>query len=250
VVRVLSACALSWALFRVIDLVRARTPLPLLQRLVHAMSFIDTRQLSWREPRLEAAALRRLGFYALMAAGALPGIVAASELPQPALAGLRWLASAVFVYSFAEVVFALLRLFYGAAGAELPPTHRRPVASRSVAEFWSTRWNQVIAHWMRCNVFLPVARRAGVAAGVAASFLVSAIWHAQAILLAVGWQMAAAMTAFFVLQLVLISVERSLAVWRWPRAVQHVWFFAAVGLSSPLFTEPILQVFQLGAIVR
>lgn len=56
------------------------------------------------------------------------------------------------------------------------------------------------------------------------------------------WLPALAAAAFFLLQPVLLALERVLRIRRRNRVVRHAWTLGMLVLCAPLFIEPVLQM--------
>jgi alginate O-acetyltransferase complex protein AlgI len=98
-------------------------------------------------------------------------------LPCPQPVGRAWLAMAgaiaVVHLGLFDAMAGLLR-WYGIAVDRICPS---PWCARSLAEFWSARWNLAFHVFARDHVYRPVAARRGRAAAVAAVFLFSGLVH-------------------------------------------------------------------------
>lgn len=99
------------------------------------------------------------------------------------LATVPLLAGVSLIFHFG--VFTLCAAAWRAAGVPCMPLFRAPLASRSLAEFWSRRWNVGFAEMTALAVFRPLAARAGRAPALAAAFLFSGLLHELAISLPV-----------------------------------------------------------------
>ncbi len=99
---------------------------------------------------------------------------------------LRFGAGVALLYSVAAIISDVFSLLFLAAGYSLPPTHRTPIAARSVGEFWNRRWNILVSAWMHTYIFLPMARRHHAGLGILCAFLVSGLMHGWLILWALG----------------------------------------------------------------
>ena len=156
---------------------------------------------------------------------------------------VAWLGGVVALYGAVDCVASTLRAILAALGVESAPMQRDPVLSASVSEFWAERWNRAVGGWLRRHVFLPVARRAGTLAGIAAAFAWSTLLHFYAVLCGIGLEPALRMGAFFVVQAMAVLLETRLSVRSWPRPLARVWTFALVLGPSILFVGPVLEIF-------
>jgi alginate O-acetyltransferase complex protein AlgI len=78
-------------------------------------------------------------------------------------------------------LFTIATAAWRAAGINAEDLFRQPWRSRSLAEFWSRRWNVGFSDMIALMVHRPVAARLGRKAGIVASFLASGVLHELAI---------------------------------------------------------------------
>ena len=157
----------------------------------------------------------------------------------------RLSAGVLLLYSVVQVFFDFASFCFQAAGSGLDSLHRTPIAARSLAEFWSQRWNRVVSAWLHMFVFLPLARRRCPRLGVFCAFLVSGVLHGWVILVAIGSSGALAILLFFVVQGAFVLAEPRLRIHAWPVPVARGWTVAMLLASSPLIIDPYLRVFDL-----
>lgn len=218
-------------------------------RIWQMVGVIDIRELQrrdnpaadWRIPELLGAV-----FYLFAAVSLVSAAVYVGQFDASWIWPVRWLCGAGAMYCVPEATQLFLRFFYGALGYDTPPLHRSPALACSIREFWGERWNLVVHRWLRRHFFWPLARKKRRGLGVALAFLASAALHAWFIFAAVGWPLAGAMGAFFMLQGILVIIEAQLG-WaqRDTGLSARVWTLGGVLLPSPLFVEPALQIFAL-----
>jgi hypothetical protein len=245
VLRALVGGALALFYFRMIDLVRERRALGPGSRLWLALAFFDTRRAKKTAARMDFLALTR------HLAGTLVALVALYIATQiaPHLNGhhaqlVRWLSGAVFVYAGVEALAASVFALYRPLGILPPQLHDNPIFSRSVQEFWSRRWNRTVSAWLDTHCFRPLARRRLPTLGLIAAFAVSGALHGYPIWAGLGLSPAVLITGFFLAQAPIVAVERTLTIARWPRVAQRLWTVGLLLLLSPLFVEPVLQLFE------
>jgi hypothetical protein len=240
---------LGWVgMFRIVDTVRSREPWSASRRLLHVMSFVDSRTLRRAPPRLDPLALGRGLLWAALAAGALYVAVAVSPAPLSPLSPhllARWASGLVLAYAGVEAGYAFVFVTYRALGFVTPRLHVWPLASLSIAELWGARWARPVSTWLRETCFRPLARLGHPALGVVLGFVVSAIGHAYPVLVAIGLPMAAWMFAFFLGQGLFVVLEARLGAPRWPRAARRAWTVTLMIASSPVFVEPALRALGL-----
>lgn len=84
----------------------------------------------------------------------------------------------------------------------------RPLASKSLSEFWGRRWNTAFRDLAHRFIFRPLASRLGPRLGLAAGFLASGLVHDLVISVPAGGGYGGP-TMFFVIQGAAVSLERS-----------------------------------------
>lgn len=231
-----------WCVVRSADFVLEPAPGTFLRRFVHLLAIIDTRLVARGGHAVPASVW-------LLFAGATVAFVAAVLVLRrvPALdgaAGLaqRWSAGIVLVLAGFEALTAAFRIASGLLGYYAPRLSHYPLLSRSIAEFWSARWNRVVGQVLRDRVFTPLLHR-GPAFAIWATFFISAAFHAYlAGIVLRQWLPALAAAAFFLLQPGLLALERVLRIRRRSRVVRHAWTLGMLVLCAPLFIEPVLQM--------
>jgi len=230
------------ASFRVIDLVRSREPWNARRRIVHVLSFIDSRLLRRERPRIDLGALALALVWGALAMLAFHAVL---DLAPRCAVNPLWLrlgGGLVFAYAAIDAGYVMVRAGYRAIGFVTPPLHLWPLASMSVAELWGRRWARPVSHWLRETCFLPLARRGHPTLGILLGFVVSAFGHGYPVLVALGPAMAAMMFGYFVVQGLVVVVETRLGMARWPRVLRHMWTIGLMLATSPLFVVPCLRV--------
>ena len=151
--------------------------------------------------------------------------IVVSALALPAL-------SLILHFGIIEVVTAL----YRRRGWPVNEPFRNPLASRSLAEFWSKRWNVGFSEMIAVVVHRPLRRHAGETTAVLASFLASGILHEVAISVPVGAGYGLP-TLYFLLHGALVGLER-----KFPRIASRAWtLFWLVAPLPLLFHPPFLR---------
>ena len=229
---------------RVWDLIQIKEPTTPLWRQAFLFAFFDIRLMKReRPPHLVHLLLTGILFLGGMA---LAGVVAAGATDQvEGWAGfvLRWMAGTTFFYCFVDGADRFYRGLYGLAGLTMPPMQSNPILSTSVANFWSSRWNAEVHRWVKRHVFLPFTRRVGSGWAMLAAFAFTALVHAWPTALALQDKGAILwMGLFFVVQGVLLGLERILRVHHWPTPLARVWTVTVMLVTAPLFVEPGLQL--------
>lgn len=83
-------------------------------------------------------------------------------------------------------VFPIATATWRKAGFDVDDVFRQPWRSKSLAEFWSRRWNVGFSEMLTITVSRPVGKRLGRTAGIAAAFLASGLLHELAISVPAG----------------------------------------------------------------
>jgi len=104
--------------------------------------------------------------------------------------------------------FHLLALLWQRMGIPAQPIMRMPLAARSLAEFWSVRWNRGFNDLVHRHLFIPIRRHIGIPAATLLTFLASGLIHDLVISIPAraGYGLP---TLYFLLQGIGILVERS-----------------------------------------
>ncbi|HEX4350724.1 MAG TPA: MBOAT family protein [Verrucomicrobiae bacterium] len=210
-------------------------------RLAFFFTWLGTQRIEHRTRSFDVASLLHL-----IAATVVLGAAVACVKSVPAFGFwlvARWLAGGIMVLAFAEMATAGQDFLTASLGLRTPSLMRSPVLSTSVGEFWTKRWNVTAsAVAFRPLVFAPLAQR-GIVVALFATFLASAIGHVLLAYMAMGrWPISLICGAFFLVQPLLILVERRMRVRRWPVAAARAWTLSALAITSPLFVEPGIEL--------
>ncbi len=212
-------------------------------RLAYIFTWLNTREVKRRERRFDAASVLHLIGATLVLAAAFASVKGVSPSGIWWLA--RWLAGGIMFLAFAEMTTAGHDFLTAVMGIEAPALMRSPHRSASLGEFWSERWNPAVSTLVfgRC-FFAPLARR-GVGLALFAAFFASAVAHGLLLGMATRrWGISLMWGAFFLVQPLLIAVERRMKVRRWQPMAGRAWTLAGLGIASPLFVEPALQLME------
>lgn len=140
--------------------------------------------------------------------------------------------------------FRMLALMWRRAGRGVSPIMHAPIATRSLSEFWSRRWNTAIRDFAHEFVFKPVAKRWNSRVATWASFAFSGFVHELAISIPAGSGFGLPF-AYFLLQGLGVSLERRAARCGLPvRDGICGWLFAALFIVPAaywLFHPPFVQ---------
>jgi hypothetical protein len=242
--RALAALVGGFGLLRVIDLVRFREPWSASRRVLHVLSFVDSRTLRRASPHADFLALgRAILWTGLAAAGYYVAYSAhAADSARSARLFMRWGGGLVFAYAVIESGYVITGAAYRALGFVAPRLHVLPLASLSIGELWGVRWARPVSAWLRETCFRPLARRGHPLLGLALGFVASGVGHAYPVVVAMDVQMAAMMFAFFVAQGIFVMIETRVGASRWPRVARRAWTVTIMIATSPLFVEPALRV--------
>ena len=158
----------------------------------------------------------------------------------PLLAGWIGMVGAILLLHFG--LFHLLALAFRRAGIDVKPIMNAPLRSRSVAEFWGTRWNLGFHELANELVFRPSVGRLGVAGALMLTFFASGVVHELVITVPArgGYGLP---TLYFVLQGLGLLIERRIP--RRRRLARRVFTLAVVGLPAVILFPPpfVLNVF-------
>lgn len=170
--------------------------------------------------RFTVGVVRALSGVALLLATAL----AKDALPRPVVEFATIAAILLLVHlGLSEIGTSIAR----AAGWNVKPLFELPWRSRTLADFWTRRWNRPFVELDRL-VFLPVlTKRFGLRGAVFAIFLISGILHELAISFPAGGGWGGPL-AYFVLHGVLMQAER---MWK---LRSRLWVIAAVLMPLPI----------------
>lgn len=136
-------------------------------------------------------------------------------------------------------LFRVLAGFWRRRGVAVGPLFDAPLRSRSLAEFWSRRWNLAFSEMLQVAVRRPLVARVGPRAATFASFLVSGLLHELALSVPArgGYGLP---LAYFALHGVLVLIEPCM---RWGPAEtgpsrRRVWTLGWVLLPALLVLHP------------
>jgi hypothetical protein len=229
---------------KVAQIAFGKGPWPATRRLWNMLDPVDVRQARFTPPLLDLPGFGVALAFALLAILAVVALVQLANLPQPAHALLRLLLAATLAYSCAEAGTRLVCAGHALVGIHVPPFQRKPIASRTVSEFWSRRWNRAVSEWLNELVYRPLARRHSVVTATLAAFLVSGLMHAW-LFAPLGLAAAAMAGAFFVIQGCAMIAERRLRVRLWRPALARAWSLAVIVLPLPLLYVPAFDALGL-----
>lgn len=216
-----------------------------LKRLWHGLAPFDVADTERVASSLDKKLLLAIALHAALALLALLGLL---YLPRESGIGTnlaRLGLGITLAYSGMETISETIRLLHLLAGISVSPIQRNPILAQSIREFWSERWNLPVNGWLESLVFRPMNARFGPGTGVMAAFTVSGLLHGWMFLVSIGIVGAVMACAFFVFNGMLVLVEtmfrlRQVAEWK-----RRAWTLGMLGMASPLYIEPGLQVLGL-----
>lgn len=245
------ALYLLWTCFKLIDIVRDPVPRSAGFRALQALVVHDLRRDGFvragprRELRLGLIA-SALGSGAIALLALHVALFEAPALRDPGRWAARHGAGLVFAYFGVEGMLRFFEFVYRWLGLKPPVLHDHPILSRSLAEFWGRRWNRVVGGWLFSTFYRPLAARGNKGLATLAAFLASALLHLYFTWTAVGLRWGLWMAAFFVLQVPLLWLEDRIDQRAWPDPMRRAWTITWMGITSPLFIEPLLAIMQGG----
>jgi hypothetical protein len=237
--RSMLALGTVWTFVRGIDLALDFPPTNWRARLIHMFAIVDTRLVARRDVRVAPRTVGALVLSIVVGAAAAAALVATLGLTGARRYPARWLAAAMLIAACFELVTSLFRIESAMLNLDAPVLQNAPHLARSVAEFWSSRWNLVVGRVLRDRVFVPLARRSSRRA-LFVTFAVSGVVHAYVVGAGAGAAAAALNAGFFLLQPILLAAERAMGVRAWPAWAGSAWTMGSLLALSPLFVEPVL----------
>jgi hypothetical protein len=158
---------------------------------------------------------------------------------------LSYCAAPVFLL-MSETLVAFAIVLWLPSGRLLPPIHNRPWMARSVADFWSNRWNLWVSDWFRYAIFRPLRSRPVFALILA--FAISGLLHEWVInvplYFVTGHALFGTMMIYFLLQAVGILVERYFLKGQPRLMVIFVWLVVVVPVPL-VINEGLLRTLHL-----
>lgn len=145
--------------------------------------------------------------YVFLLAGVLLAVATAVAATVLGVELASWLFVLAVLLVVHQGVARLLPFFLRWAGYPVPGLFDDPLASRSIGEFWSRRWNLPFVYMNRLFVTRPFGDRIGPGWAALLAFLVSGVLHELAISYAAGGGWGLPML-YFVVQATLYSAER------------------------------------------
>jgi hypothetical protein len=126
-------------------------------------------------------------------------------------------------------------------GFAVGPLFRAPLASESLVDFWSRRWNLAFVEMNTVLFLRPLRKRLGAPGAVAGTFLLSGIFHEMALSFPARAGQGGPMLYFL--------LQGALCVWLVPRlsgAANRVWAWLAILLPLPLlFHAPVRETLMV-----
>jgi hypothetical protein len=248
-VRGVSALIAVIGAMRVLDLRRGAWRVR--ERLTHVISVVDTRRLVRVPSRADARAVATGLVWLGLALVGYSFLRARPPAAPVAFWAARWGCALVVVYAGVSAGYSFAHTGYALLGFETGALHISPALARSVQELWGERWARPISIWLLETFFRPCARRRRPQTGAVLAFAVSAAFHAYAIWVALGLvrglTMTGSMLAYFLVQALVIALERSVGVKRWPPWAGHAWTVSWMLATAPLFLEPSVRVLGVAA---
>ena len=232
------AFALAGSFLRLVEIVRKPETFDLRKRVINVVfPFIDARHLGKgtvgvrTTPIVIAALEMAIAVVLFLWLGDFP-----KARPYSGVIDIeRTLIGGTSAYFFVDATGRGLHGVIESFGVAIPKPHDHPIVSRSLAEFWGKRWNRAVGKWLHDNAFRPATARFGVAVGVMAAFMTSAILHFVPMWMVANLRAACWMGAFFVLHGVLVLVESKL------RVAGRALTIGVFVVTAPMFVEPMLE---------
>jgi D-alanyl-lipoteichoic acid acyltransferase DltB (MBOAT superfamily) len=157
----------------------------------------------------------------------------------------RLMCGVALLYALMGALSDITQFAHRLLGIDVPTNQEAPILARSAQEFWGQRWNRYVSAWLSHFVFRPLARLHHPVLGLAAAFVVSAAIHAYLAAAPLGARAGVSMSLFFLVQGLVVLVERRLRLSTWPDSVARGWTIFVVLGPSPLGIDPFLRIFNL-----
>lgn len=227
VLRMLVLIAATFVVMKVAVVAVTRTRLTPMQWLAFAGWFGMRPSLFTHRVERRSTPFTR-GLFAIAAGVAL--LLLARSLASPVLVFLLALPALSLILHFG--IIDIVTALYRRNGWPVNEPFRNPLASRSLSEFWSRRWNVGFSEMIAVMVYHPVRRRAGDTAALFASFLASGLLHEIAISVPVraGYGLP---TLYFLLHGTLVAIER-----KFPRVASRAWTVFWLVAPLPILFHP------------
>lgn len=185
--------------------------------------------------------------------------------------GLLWLASTVsgtgrgsywikFALSLPGLSlmfhFGLLSVIAGCwrfAGLNVRPLFNSPHRSKTVGEFWNSRWNIAFTEMTALSIYRPIRKKLGKPAGIVAAFLISGIFHEAAISVPVMEGFGLPVLYFAIQGAAVVTEDHMVKKVRWFFKIRRLWTIACLVIPLPLLFHkpfmvkivfPVLEKFQ------
>lgn len=219
--------------------------LTLVDRLFYGVVWpgMDPENFARREPPPDAVGSQFGKGLALVLVGgaACLGLAAATPRLDPTWTGWLGIASLICVIHFGGS--AVLTSLFRFIGRPLRPLFDQPLASKSLSDFWTKRWNLAFVEMDRRLFLPPLTRAFGLRRAVFGVFMISGLLHEMAISYpaGAGWGMP---TAYFAIQCLGLALERRMRVRS--RAWTFLWILAPLPLlfHAPFRSTLIVPLFE------
>jgi hypothetical protein len=158
-----------------------------------------------------------------------------------------WLGMAALVLGLHCGLFHLLSCAWRAVGVDARPLMNRPLAARTLSEFWSRRWNTAFRDLAHRYVFAPLSNRWGARSAILLGFLFSGLVHDAVISLPAGGGYGGP-TLFFAVQGAGLLAERhyvrrdavaASSRLRWPKLRERALTLLVIVVPAGLLFHPL-----------
>jgi hypothetical protein len=131
----------------------------------------------------------------------------------------------------------LLAAGWQTVGINCQPLFRAPLASKSLSEFWSRRWNLAFSEMTAIAVYRPCRRRLGHSTALFTGFAFSGLIHESAISVP-AWSGFGGPFSYFALHGLLVLLERRYNLSRRCGASYRAWVVFSLAAPLPLLFPP------------
>ena len=172
----------------------------------------------------------------------LPDLISQRQFPRT----LRGYLAAIPIWLITETTSLITQLCFLPAKILLPPIHKQPWRSRTLAEFWGQRWNRLFSDWFRQVCFRPLRRIPSL--GLLTAFAFSGVMHEFLVNVPL-WivfrtNLFGSMCLYFLIQAGGILVERQILRQNVISNRVFAWFLI-IGPLPLVLNEGTLRIFQL-----
>jgi len=161
-------------------------------------------------------------------------LLVAYSWPKPFGVVAAWIGMIAIVMAIHFGLFHVLSCIWRANGVKAMPVMNLPIASKSISDFWSHRWNLAFRDLTKRLCFLPLSRRMHASSALLTSFIASGAVHDLVISLPAGGGYGLP-TLYFTFQGIAVLADRKRNLFSaQPRSTICGWMIAFLVIVLPL----------------